>query len=112
VTHQITGYVCDAPAVSFNTPHVGICAGTEVFISILDTSGTPTTEIRSGSALTTNGSNFVSGILETKTKYDSQSEATIGSSGNRPVDEDNMTLEACVDANTHTVCRPFEGQSP
>jgi hypothetical protein len=97
VEHSITGYICDAPSVSHNTPHIGICKDTEVRITINDTSGTPSTTIKFG-ALTTNGTDFVTGVITGQSKYDSVSQ--------NGLDTDRMTLEACVDASTHAVCQP------
>jgi hypothetical protein len=64
---------------------------------IFDTSGIPTTRIREG-PLVTNGTNTVSGTISAKSRYDSTSQ--------NGLDTDRMTIEACVDADTHATCQP------
>ena len=108
VTHCFTGFVCAKKSTSHNTPHVGICKDTTVNITVIDTSGTPTTSIKTG-PLTTNGSDSVSGLITEQVKYDSESE---GRTAGQPTDVDRMTIEACVDASTHSACQPAPTATP
>jgi hypothetical protein len=105
VTHCFSGNICNRERIFHNEPHIGVCIGTTLNVTISDTSGTPTTVIKEGN-LTTNGSTSVSGVISAKSKYDSTSEALTAGPNSPPVDTDRMTIEACVDASTHSTCKP------
>ena len=97
MSHTFSGYVCDPLNIKDNAPHIGVCAGTTLNVVIFDTSGGPITTIKSGD-LVTNGSTTVSGVITEQVKYDTTSFDGL--------DTDRMTVEACVDATTHSTCIP------